>query len=241
LVGADRPPASLRARVLSQVPSREIEIEVIEVQSGAEVWLPAWVFRPRAADPAKPVLLMLDPAGRNVHWHEGEIYQELSRKGYVVCAADVRGIGDLAPEYSRGAAGHAASHHAEEDYAWASFILGKSLLGQRVTDMLALLAALRGHPGLEGKRLIVNAKDRLTVPAIFAAAIDGGVNELYLSGGLVSYSSVVEAERYSTPLSNFCWDVLRHADLPEIVAGLRSTKVTMAGTVDASGGTISNP
>ncbi|MDQ2899417.1 MAG: acetylxylan esterase [Acidobacteriota bacterium] len=238
LVGADRPPVSLRARVLSRVPSRGIEIEAIEVQSANDLWLPAWVFRPRVADAGKPVLVMFDPAGRNVHWHEGEIYQELARKGYVVCVADVRGISDLAPEYSRGAAGYAASHHSEEDYAWASFILGKSMLGQRVTDMLALLAGLRGHRGVEGKKVVLNAKDRLTVPAIFAAAIDRGIDELYLSGGLVSYKSVVEAEHYSTPLSSFCWDVLRHTDLPGIVAGLGSTKVTLAGTVDASGKTL---
>lgn len=238
LVGADRPPSGSRARVLSRVPSRGIEIDAVEVQSAKEVWLPAWVFRPRVADPSKPVLLMLDPAGRNVHWHEGETYQELARKGYVVCASDVRGVGDLAPEYSRGAAGYAASHHAEEDYAWASLILGKSLLGQRVTDILALLAALRAHPGLEGKKMVVHAKDRLTVPAIFAAALDRGIESVYLSGGLVSYRSVVESEHYTIPLSSFCWDILRHTDLPEIVAGLGSTKVTLAGTVDALGKTL---
>ena len=238
LIGATRPPVGLRATVLRRIPSRDIEIEALEIRSDANVFVPAWLFLPLTSPPGKPVLLMLDPGGRNLHWHEGELYQELARKGYSVCAADVRGIGDLAPEYSRGAAPYAASHHSEENYAWASIMLGKPLLGQRAMDILATAAALRNHPRLGGRRLVVNARDRLTVPAICAAALDRSIDETYLAGGLVSFQSVMDSEQYSTPFANFCPSILLHTDLPKIISSLAPNKITLAGTVDAIGKTM---
>ena len=235
LIGADRPDSGLRARVLARVPSRAVDIEALDIASAPDVFVPAWLFLPRPVERVKAVVLALDPAGRNVRWHEGEIYQQLAHKGYAVCAADVRGIGDLAPEFGRGAARYAAGHHAEEDYAWASLILGKSLLGQRVTDILAIAAALRSLPATTGKTLASYAKDRLTVPALCAAALDTSIQEIYLSGGLVSYQSIVEVENYIAAFSNFCPSILLHTDLPKIASKLSPRKVTLAGMVDGSG------
>ena len=89
------------------------------------------------------------------------VYHSLAQRGYAVCAADVRGMGDLTPEIGRGAADYARSHADEENYAWASLILGKPLVGQRVTDILALVAALRAHPALSGLTLKVAASGKV--------------------------------------------------------------------------------
>ena len=235
LAGVARPPAGLKPTVLRRVASRGISIEALEIPSGPRVWLPAWLYLPAARDNAKPILLALDPAGRNVRWHEGELYQTLAQRGYPVCVADLRGIGDLAPEVGRGSPYHAKSHASEEDYTWASLILGKPLLGQRITDILALAAALRAHPALRGLTLKLAASSRLTAPALFAAALDTGIAELYLAGGLVSYRSIVETEDYIAPFANFVRGILLHTDLPEVAASLAPRRVCLAGTVSASG------
>src|SRR5205807_826321 len=93
LLRLDRPPADARLTVLRRVPAPEVWVEAVEVRSAAEVWVPAWLFQPRTVDASKPILLALEPNGRGAHWHEGELYQELARKGYSVCVADLRGIG----------------------------------------------------------------------------------------------------------------------------------------------------
>jgi hypothetical protein len=183
-------------------------------------------------------VLILEPAGRNARWQEGGLYHTLAQRGYAVCAADVRGVGDLTPEIGRGAADYARSHADEENYAWASLILGKPLLGQRVTDILAVAAALRAHPALRGLTLKVAAAGRLTAPALFAAAMDPAIGELYLAGGLISYRSVVETERHTAPFGNFVFGMLQHADLPEVAASLAPRRVCLAGAVDAAGGTL---
>src|SRR5712692_703048 len=165
--GSESPLTTLR-----RVPSREVDVEAVEVASTPRVWAPAWLFLPRGPQNNKPVVLLLDAAGRNHHWSEGELYQSLAVRGFPVCAADLRGVGDLAPEFGRGAPGYTRPHESEEDYAWASLILGRPLVGQRVADILALAAGLRKHPPVESRRVVVAARGKITVPAMFAASMD---------------------------------------------------------------------
>lgn len=234
LLGLDRPGLATRAKVLRRVPSRGVQIEALDIPSAPRVWAPAWLFLPQKADTTKPVILSLEPAGRNSGWGEGQLYQSVALAGYPVCVPDLRGMGDLSPEFTRGAAGYARSHASEESYAWASLILGKPLLGQRVTDILAVAAALRAHAALAGRRLTIAAQGKMTIPAQFVAALDPSIESLYLSGGLVSYRSIIDTERYTHPFASFVPHVLEHIDLPELAASLAPRRVVMAGVVDAA-------
>jgi len=226
--------------VLRRVPSREVDVEAIEVASAPKVWAPAWLFVPRGRANNKPVVLILEAAGRNYRWHDGALYQSLAVRGYPVCAADVRGVGDLAPEFGGGDPGYTRAHQNEENYAWASLILGRPLLGQRVADILALTAGLRKHPAAAGRHLVVAARGKMTVPAIFAAALDENISELYLAGGLISFRSIVETENHDHSFANFVPSMLRHTDLPEVVQSLATRPVTLAGSVDAGGSAMAN-
>ncbi len=132
----------------------------------------------------------------------------------------------------RGAAHHAARHNSEEEWAWGSLILGKPLLGQRVTDILAVQEAARHHDGAGEHSLVVAARGKMTVPAQFAAALDSNFSTLYLSGGLLSFRNIVETEYYTHPFANFLPGVLRHTDLTELPGPKR---VVLAGVVDAAG------
>jgi hypothetical protein len=129
-----------------------------------------------------------------------------------VCAFDVRGLGDLWPEVGRGNPFYTQSHAEEEPYAWASLMLGRPLLSQRVTDILAIAGAMRGR----AKRIVLAARGHTAVPALFAAAKTPAIDLVYTAGALPSYSSLLEREDYSQPFANFIPEILEHTDLPEI-------------------------
>lgn len=238
LTGASHPAAGLTPRVLGRAAWGDVRIEAMEIASAPQVVLPAWLYLPPRPNPSEPVLLALEASGRDAHWQEGGVYHVLASRGRPVCVADLRGIGDLVPEVGRGAAAYAIEHASEENYAWASLILGAPLLGQRVTDILALAAALRTHPPTRGLPLKIAASGRLTVAALFAAALDPAIAELYLAAALLSYRSVVETQNYTAPLSNFVFGILSSTDLPEVAASLAPRRVTLAGAADAAGGVL---
>jgi hypothetical protein len=236
VLAPDFPAPDLRPTVLGRVPFRNANVSAIEVPAAPKVWVPAWLYEPRPAA-ARQTLLVLESGGRNSsRWSENGLYAQRAAEGRVVCAADLRGIGDLAPEFPRGAARHARPRQDEEGYAWSSLIFGKPLLGQRVTDILALVRALHN---LAGRKVVLAAQGKLTIPALFAAALDPNIDLLYLAAGLVSYRALVEAEEYRHPTASFAFGLLQATDLPEIAASLAPRRVVLAGTVDALGRPLS--
>jgi dienelactone hydrolase len=231
LLGMEVPAVPPRLQVLGNTRYRACDIRAVEVQTAETVWAPAWLFLPKAA--WSRLLLILEPNGRNGRWHEDELYPELAGGGIAVCAADVRGVGDLTPQFSPGAAGYAREHQDEENYAWAGLMLGRSLLGQRVTDILALTGALaQAYPEA---RMAAAARDTMTIPALCAAALEPRIGKVFLSRHLVSWRTLLAAEEYTCPLANFVPDVLRATDLPEIARSIAPRPVIVAGAVNASG------
>jgi hypothetical protein len=176
------------------------------------------------------MLLVIEPNGRNGAWHEEELYDQLAAAGIAVCAPDVRGVGDLQGQFAPGAAGYARGHASEEEYAWASLVLGRSLLGQRTTDIVAYSQALsREYPRAE---LVLAAREKMTVPALCAAALEYRVSRVYLARHLSSWRSVAEDENAACPLANIVPDALSVADLPQIARSLTPRQVTVAESWD---------
>ena len=217
---------------------RGVSIDAIDITSGG-ISLPVWRFTGPGAEAKTRLLLILEPQGRNRAWREGQLCQMLAARGFTVCAADVRGIGDLAPAFSAGAPSYARSHQDDESYAWSSLILGRPLVGQRVADILALVRGLESLSGPGERRIGIAARGVMTIPALCAASLDRSISRLYLASPLVSFESLISGESYSYPFSALIPNILAHTDLPEMMAALAPTRVEMAGTVNGSGGLVS--
>jgi hypothetical protein len=235
LLGMELPPSPPKLGVVGKTKYGNCDVLAVEVNSAAKVWVPAWLFVPKSN--WTRMLIVLEPNGRNGRWHEDELYPELAGKGVAVCVADLRGVGDLAPQFSPGAAGYARSHADEENYAWASLILGHGLLGQRVADILALARALQQE--YYQARIAIAAREKMTVPALCAAAMEKRIEKLYLARHLVSWRSITQAENYSHTLANFVPGILHKVDLPQIAQAIGERRVVVAGAVDATGRLLS--
>jgi dienelactone hydrolase len=233
-----RPTNDLSAQTIGHVKSRNVMVDVLEVASERGVWLPAYLLIQDGVRKNKPVLLALDEAPNVRLWFNPEVDQTLPEESPVICAADIRGTGALTPEFSPGPAEYEEWHQRLENYAWGSVILGRPLAGQRTSDILALTAALRKHPATRGRPIYIAAFGQLTVPALFAAALDPSIKGLYLCGGLVSFQNLVETEVYNYPFANFVPNLLNHTDLPNLAAAIAPRKVVLAGSIDAGGGTM---
>lgn len=233
ILGISELASSVRLEVLSSAPSRNCKILATEVQTARDAWIPMWVFVPE--NRARQIVVVLDPAGRNEGWQEGQLYQNIARRA-IVCVPDVRGTGDLRPEFSSGAPEYARSHQSEESYAWGSLVLRQPLLGQRVEDLLGAMAAIRTR--FSGLPLsLLAARGPMTIPGLCAAFLDSDVGNVYISGHLVSWRSVMEAEEYSCPFGNFVPNILAKTDLPYIANAIAPRRVMIAGAVDATGKT----
>jgi dienelactone hydrolase len=235
------PSSNLNFDSLATVPLNGAHLAAVDVNTTADVRIPAWLFAPNIQSPSRSMLLILDDRGRNLHAHEDDLYHRLARSGRLVCAADIRGVGDSRPEVGRGNPAYTIPHDVEEEFAWSSLILGNPLLAQRISDILALVRALKNQSGTSNGTVALAARGHLTVPALFAFAASNEIDALYLAGGLVSFQNLLETEVYHHPLANFSWDLVRSIDLPSLAVQSAPRRICLAGAVDASANPVSLP
>ena len=143
LLGVEKPGPEGRATTLATSPFRHTRVEALEFPSAPKVWVPAWLF-------------LSEKASRTAAGHRARTVRPRRRRRACypagspsraarACAPDLRGLGDATPEFGRGAVRDGSEHHNEEHYSWSALILGKPLLGQRVTDLLAVIRGLRAR------------------------------------------------------------------------------------------------
>lgn len=232
-------PTGTSAATIANVQTAHLKIEAIEVRSAPEVTLPGFVLCGNKTPVKAPVLLALDDRAADRLWFQVEADDVLAEDcPVIVCAADLRGIGALVPQFSPGAADYEAGHQQEDNYAISSLYFGRPLAGQRVRDILSLVDALAGLATTAGRRVHVAASGVLAFPALLAAALEPRIAGLYLSGGLAAFRLVKEAEVPLEPLANYVPGWLNHTDIPQVVASLGPRKVVWAGPVDAGGAAL---
>lgn len=204
---------SAAIKSIGMAKGESCSIETLEIESEPGVWLPVFAFIP--ATP-KSALLAVEPQGRSGRWREGDLYHQLAARGALVVALDVRCVGDLWPEVGRGNPFYTRRHASEDSYAWASLVLGRPLLLQRISDLVAAVRAMRTYAPARGLTVHLAARGHLTVPATFATAIEPAIGSLYTSSGLASFRELVEQEEYNHPFANFIPAMLSRVDIPDV-------------------------
>ena len=185
---------------------------IFETEPGVRV--PALQFLPKEPRGARQVLLVNGEGKAKVRGRADEFLA----LGQGVIAPDLRGIGETAG--------------SEFKEAFLSMHLARPLLGQRVRDLLAIVAdtfAEYHAVGIGSAAPVV----------LHAAALDPHITQVTLEGGVVSWSSVVRIPLSKGQLANVVPGALAVYDLPDLAAAIAPRPLTIRNAVDAAGNPVS--
>jgi cephalosporin-C deacetylase-like acetyl esterase len=176
-----------------------------------------------------PLVIYADGAGKSAASAPGGPIDTLAKGGARVLAVDLRGMGETAP--GRPAAGKPNYFGADFYEAFVSLHLNRPLLGQRATDVLAVVAAMAS----ESDDIHLIGVGSAGPAALHAAALEPRIKRLTLQDALVSWSAVVRTQVSVDQLTNVVPGALAVYDLPELAAALAPRPLTLRRPADATG------
>jgi cephalosporin-C deacetylase-like acetyl esterase len=228
-------PAPLAPRALVTTRRRGYSVEKLEFLSEPGIYIPAWVFIPEHRAAAYPTLLTFNDKGKQIDGMEFGLYERLARKGQMVIACDVRGIGETKPPHSPAGewpGDFRQLFDVETAITYMTWAEGDSLFGMRVQDVIRSVDYALSRADVDKQRFRVAGKGAGALWVLFAAVLDGRISDLILERGLLSYRTLARADRYTHSSGILVPDILKHFDLPQVAAGLAGRKLTLAGPVD---------
>ena len=163
---------------------------------------------------------------------EGPFVNALGKGGIGVTIVDPRGVGKLRP------AGLAVKGHpyadplcgVEENIAYNAFLVGKSLLGMRVADVLRAVAQV--GPQTKSARLVLCGRRDAALVAVFAAAIDPTIDAVVAEDMLLSYWPLFEAQGSAINAASVLPRMLRDfGDIATVLALVAPRRVLAAAPI----------
>jgi cephalosporin-C deacetylase-like acetyl esterase len=216
----------LEPREVVTTPRKGYRIQKLEFLSEPGVYIPTWVYLPDGPRASRTPILFLNDRGIRIDGMEFGVLEKLARKGHLVVAVEVRGIGETAPSQPG---------DAEETLQYLLWEVGQSLLGMRVQDVMRSVDYVLSRADVDKNGVHAIGKGRGALWLLYAAALDPRIRSAVCDGGLISYSHLASVNRYVQDADVFVLDVLKSFDLPDVAAAVAPRRLTLLSPVDYTG------
>jgi cephalosporin-C deacetylase-like acetyl esterase len=219
------PPATLLER--GSATGRPYERLALEPEPG--IRLEVEVFPPPATAGRRPAVIFARQDGEAVRGVPEAAWEPWLDADHVVVAVRVRGApvqpAKPQPFYT-------------ENYrtAMRAILLGKTMLGMRVQDLLTVYDHVQGRPDVDATRVTVVGAGCMGVVALCAVALEPKIRHAVAEQSLSSYLQILRARDYPETLVDLVVPgALEDFDLPDLAALAGPGRVTLVGPVSATG------
>lgn len=204
-------------------------IETITLETEPGISVPALVFIPSAGPRRKPAVLYANAVGKSADASPGGAIEALVHAGNIVLAPDLRGWGESA------SLGGRPPHTGRYETAMRAFIVGKTMVGMQVVDLLRTFNYLASRPGVNPEKITLLGKGNGGVIALFAAALDPRLKKIICEDELVSYLDLASTTYYDQSLFDLIVPgVLKDFDLPDVATAVAPRSLQIMDAQSAS-------
>jgi predicted esterase len=221
-------------RTYGDIARSGYRIEKLAYVSEPGILVPSLLFIPEDGSGPRPAIVYVHGQGKSAEASPGGEIEWFARKGHVVLAVDVRGMGETGRLDDRNGSDF-PRYFGDYDSAMTSFLIGKSLVGMRAADILRAVDLLATRSEVDANRVFGIGQGDGTTPLLYAAALDDRLRKLAFEQMLVSYRAVVEQRLHRGVLESIIPGVLSQFDLPDLIAALIPRKVLLVNAVNPLG------
>ena len=204
-------------------------IEKYFVKGEGDYVIPYLLMIPDKSD--NKALIYLHPLGKAAEASAGGEMEWFVRKGFIVMAPDLIGVGEMGLGNFKGDAFIDGNSH---NMWYGSILIGRSIVGIRAGDVIRLTRLLEKKTGTS--EVYGVARQEMAPVLLHAAAFDTAISQVALIEPFSSYRSIVMNRFYNSGfIHSTVPGSLEAYDLPDLAASLAPGKLLMAGVTDGLG------
>ncbi len=196
-------------KVSHEVGDVKVNSFVIEPEEG--IVLPGVLLESGKRKMSDDIILYVSENGKSDILREEEIVSKMLDEGYRICAVDLRGIGETAPDMV--------------GKFW-DFLAGKPIFGQRVRDVLTTVKWLK-ESGLNAEHVKFWGKGMGSLYGAFAGVLTNDIAEFILEEPLISFESVVQVKVPEYNNEIMLPGILEKFDMPQVYQVLSPRPVSI--------------
>ncbi len=211
-------PDSLSVQEMGTIARDGYTITKLQIDHGREVPVTGLLFVPDGVTSDAPGVLYVDGRGKDEDAEEGGVIEKVFvDSGKVVLAIDVRGFGETLDNPSRNESKHGNREHRN---AVISLYIGKTLIGQRVKDIMKAMDVLVERAEIDSSQIMLVGLDRAGPVALHAAALDNRIKETVIRVSPESWIPMVEDPRTLHNMTHEIPGALQFYDMPDLAAAV---------------------
>lgn len=199
-------------------------IHKLSINSGNDVPVPALLFVPDGIQNPASAVLYVDGRGKKQDAAEDGIIENVFvDSGKVVLAIDVRGFGETVDNPGKNESKHGNREHRN---AVISLYIGKTLIGQRVEDVMKAIDYLWALNIVDTTDLTLVGLDRAGPVAVHTAALDSRISETVIRKSIDSWLPMVADPSQLHNMTHEIPGALAFYDLPDLVNSVLPKTIT---------------
>jgi dienelactone hydrolase len=188
-----------------------------------------------AATPVVPISLLCINGNEARDWRDEQGFlQAMRHQGCTVFVVDPRGVGRSRPalavagrDYADPLAG------VEANIAYNAFLVGKSLLGMRVDDVLAAVRQIAART--PRRRLVLCGRQDAALTAVCAAAVEPAIHQVATEGLRLSLLPLFAADGIPINAASILPGLLRcFGDIADVLAQIAPRRILVAAGIGQS-------
>jgi cephalosporin-C deacetylase-like acetyl esterase len=170
-----------------------------------------------------PTVLYVDGRGKKTDASSGGLIEKVYiDSGKAVFAIDVRGFGETTDNPSLNESKHGNNEHRN---AVISLYIGKTLIGQRVEDIMKAMDYLMTRDDVDPDKISIVGLDRAGTAVLHATALDPRIADVVIRKADSSWMDVIENPTILNNMTHVVPSAMIYYDLPDLVDAIAPRKV----------------
>lgn len=214
LLGIKMPEEKIAPESTGIIKGRTYDFYKYQIIRKGEMPVPCVVVFPETVSQKGEVVIYLNESGKDEILNDEATLSNYVNQGDIVVAADLRGYGEtIDPE----SLNDTKYWNGEYRNTMISLHIGKTIVGQRVTDILSLVDFASSDPRLAGHPIQLKANGTYGPVAVHAAFLDKRIDQTEISRSIKTYFEFLQNPMQREVYTNVIPGVLNYYDLKDLI------------------------